>query len=335
MAKLLVITGITGAQGSSVYNVFKNEPGWRIRGITRDPLKHAKLQAEGVELVKADFNDQASLERAFSGANAIFAMTDFFQHLFADPSTFERAQQEGKKPGEIAEELDIQQGSNLVRAAAKQTETLERLVYSTLSDARKWSNGKVTENYHFNGTAASVQYLKDEFPELAKRTSYLQLGNFLSNWKYLKSVMFKPQSDGSMLIQYILRPHGKPQPFLDAPHDTGHFVRALILSDKAPPGTTMTGFRGELMTVEEYFALWGKVNNRKVTYRQFAFEDAVASGLPDWLVEELLVAGNYTSDYGCSGGDPKVKTPRECGVDVSKLPSVEDWLRAEDWSEVL
>ena len=223
MSKLLVIVGITGAQGSSVYNVFKHEADWGIRGITRDPSKHTKLPGKGVELVKADFDDQASLERAFSGANAIFAMTDIFQHVFANPSTFERAEKEGKHPFEIAKERDMQQGKNLVRAAAKQIETLDTFVFSTLSDARKRSQGAVTENYHFDSTAATAQCIKDDFPGLAARTSYLQLGNFLSNWKHLRPVMFRKQSDGSMLIQYILSPGGMAQPWVDAPHDTGHF----------------------------------------------------------------------------------------------------------------
>ena len=90
-----------------------------------------------------------------------------------------------------------------------------------------------------------------------------------------------------------------------------------------------------MMTVEEYAALWGKVNNVEASYQQFSHEDAVASGLPEWLATELLVAGGYTSKYGASGGDPEVKSPEECGVDLSKLSSVEDWMRAEDWSSVL
>ena len=76
--KLIVILGITGLQGGSVARVFRDEPGWRVRGITRDPAKHTKLQEDGIELVAADLDDQASLEKAFAGANAIFAVTDFW-----------------------------------------------------------------------------------------------------------------------------------------------------------------------------------------------------------------------------------------------------------------
>lgn len=119
--KLLVIVGITGTQGSSVYNVFKHEPGWRIRGLTRDPTKPTckTLFDAGVELVKADLGDPASVERAFEGANAIYSVTDYFQHLFNDPSTFKQAEKEGKKPTVIAMEREMVHGKNIIHAAAK------------------------------------------------------------------------------------------------------------------------------------------------------------------------------------------------------------------------
>lgn len=76
-SKLLVVIGITGLQGSAVYNDFKNEPGWRVRGITRNPEKHRHLLADNVELVVADLDDEKSLKRAYEGATAIFAAMDY------------------------------------------------------------------------------------------------------------------------------------------------------------------------------------------------------------------------------------------------------------------
>lgn len=335
MSKLLVIIGITGAQGSSVHDVFKREAGWRIRGITRNPSKHQHLEEEGVELVQADLDDEASLERAFVGANAIFAMSDFFQPLFNGTAMLEKARRERRKPGELALENDFAQGKNIVHAAAKQLQTLDRLVFSTLSAASKWSGGEVTGNYHFDSTAMTVQYLKDEFPDLAAKTSYLQLGNFFVNWRHLAPVMFNKQEDGSMLIKYLHMKNGKSQPWVDASHDTGHFVRALILSDCAPPGTTMAGYRDRMMSLEKYVALWGEVNNVEVSYEPLTLDDMLTSGMPDWLVEELLVSGYYCAKYGCGGGDPEVKAPEDCGVDISRLGTVQDWMESEDWSSVL
>lgn len=232
-------------------------------------------------------------------------------------------------------EREISQGKNIVRAAAKQLDTLDRLVFSTLSDPGNWSNGETMDLYHFNSTATSTQCLKDEFPELTKRTSYLQLCNFLSNWKILKPVMFKKQNDGSMLIQYHIAKNAVAHPFTNAPHDTGHFARALILSEKAPAGTTMAGYRGEPIQIEEYATLWGKVNNMAVSCRPFSHQESLDGGFPEWLVLELLKNGIYQSKQRCDGGDPEVKSAQECGVDMNNLPSIEHWMRSKDWGSVL
>lgn len=76
--KLIVVVGVTGQQGGSVARVFLDEPGWRVRGITRSPEKHPLLVEQGIELVAADLDDPPSLEKAFAGANAIFGVTDFW-----------------------------------------------------------------------------------------------------------------------------------------------------------------------------------------------------------------------------------------------------------------
>lgn len=77
--KLIVVFGATGNQGSSVVSTFLAEPGWKVRGVTRNPDSAAsqKLAARGVEIVKADLDDPGSLDPAVEGANAVFAVTDF------------------------------------------------------------------------------------------------------------------------------------------------------------------------------------------------------------------------------------------------------------------
>ena len=333
MTKLLVIIGITGLQGSSVRKVFQHEPEWRIRGITRNPSKHEALHKEGIELVSANLDDQESLDKAFAGANAIFAVTDFWQFL-KDGATFETAEKAGNKPNEVAMQLEVQQGKNIIQAAAKQLGTLERLVLSTLSDSRKWSKGEIKWNLHFDGKAHFTQYLKDQYPDLAKKTSYLQMGWYLSNWNMLPS--FKPakQPDGSFIISNFARLNGKPLPYVDPPNDTGYFVHALVLSPKAPPGTTMLGYC-ELRTAEDYCALWGKILGKDCTFKHLTFDNAKEEGMPEWMALEVSESGSYVTKYGWGGGDPEVRHPVDCGVNVNKLTKVEDWIKREDWSSVL
>lgn len=82
-------------------DVFLSEPGWRIRGITRDPTKSAaqSLSAKGIEMVQADLDEPSTLQNAFQGANAIYAVTDFWQPFF-NPSTKAKL-----KPGQIMNEF--------------------------------------------------------------------------------------------------------------------------------------------------------------------------------------------------------------------------------------
>lgn len=333
MTKLIVIIGITGFQGSSVCKVFQSEPGWRIRGITRTPSKHPELQKEGVELVSANLDNQESLEKAFEGANAIFAVTDFWQFL-KDDSTFKTAEKEGKKPNEVAMQLEIQQGKNMVHAAAKQLATLDRLVFSTLSDSKKWSNGEINWNLHFDGKAMITEYIKQSFPDLAAKTSYLHMGSYLSNWKTDKRFAPQKQEDGTFVIRRFAIAKGKPLPYVNPPNDTGHFVWAFVLSPKAPPGSAMLG-GSDFMTNEEYCALWAKVNGVECKFEVLGYEDAIKAGMPDWMALEVSESGTYTTKYGWAGGDAEVKMPSDLGVNVEKLTKVKDWMKLEDWSSVL
>jgi hypothetical protein len=283
--------------------------------------------------VSADLDDESSLNHAFTGANAIYAVTDFWAWL-KDPKTFEEAEKQGKKPNEIAMQREIQHGKNVIHAAARQLKTLEGLVLSTLSNSKKWSNGEIKWNLHFDGKAHFEQYLKDSFPDLAKRTSYLHMGSYLSNWKMSPHFAPKKQADGSFIIRRFALANGKPLPYVNPPNDTGHFVRALVLSSSAPPGSSMLGCC-ELMTNEEFCALWGRVNGVKCRFVPLTYDDALEASMPEWMALEVSESGIYTTKYGWAGGDSEVKTPQYLGVDVEGLTKLEDWIRAEDWSSVL
>ena len=179
-------------KGGSVARTFLKEPGWKIRGLTRDPSRPSNkwLLDAGVDLVRADLDDPPAVENTFAGANVIFAVTDFWQFL-RDEETAKMAEQRQIALNEACSEREQTQGRNMVVAAAKTLDSLDRFVWSTLSDTKKWTNGRITWNLHFDGKAAVTEYLKASHPELEKKSSYVQVGVYMDNWK-MKVPLFTP-----------------------------------------------------------------------------------------------------------------------------------------------
>ncbi|QKX59538.1 uncharacterized protein TRUGW13939_06672 [Talaromyces rugulosus] len=171
------VLDVTGNQGSSVENAFLNLQGWCIRGITRNPSSLAAQQrpSKEVEIVKADLDDIASLESAFRGASAIFAVTDIYNHFF-NPANFAKAQEAGISVNEYACNLEITQAMKIAIAAnlPDVSSTLTHFVFSSLSDTKPWSKGRYTWNFHFDGKARVVKRIREELPDLAAKPSTVQ-----------------------------------------------------------------------------------------------------------------------------------------------------------------
>ncbi|KAF5868219.1 putative NmrA-like protein [Botrytis fragariae] len=328
MSKLIVITSVTGTQGSSIAETFLRFPEWRVRGTTRNPASvTAQVLAEkGVDIVQADFDDKTSLSSAFQGANVIYSNTDFFVHLFTGIS-------EGAPPGrtilEHAYDREVAQGINIAEAAASPSvlETLEYFIYSSLSDATKWSKGKYTMVYHFDSKAETIRQIESRFPELAARMSTLQMGYYVTNWKAFPPMAPQKQTDGSFLFERPLSPDSIVE-FVVTQKDTGGFVKALI---EMPPGKNLIGV-SERMTWKEWTKIWGDVLGVKAAFKQ-VFEETFWKGVPE-AMRELQLAWEYVDEFGHAGGDPDVLRPEELPSKIA-LTSMEEYIKSEDWSAVL
>jgi hypothetical protein len=177
----VLIIGATGSQGGSVANVFLEEPGWKVRALTQNPtsIKSQALAARGADVVQVDIDVPVTLLAGFEGANAIFAVSDFWG-LYGDPANKDKA-----NPGQTlnvwAGEHETQQLNNIIEAAAK-VPTLERFILSSLSNAAEWSKGKYTHVYHFDSKAKAAEYSEETCPELWAKTSIYQPGFFSGNY---------------------------------------------------------------------------------------------------------------------------------------------------------
>ena len=192
---ILVVLGATGNQGGSVINHFLSlpSPPYQIRGVTRNTSSPSakRLISLGIEVVAGDFIDSSSLDAAFQGASAIFSNTDFWQSYF-DPAIRQKASEIGQTAMIVARDTEIQQGKNIIDAAAK-IETLERFVYSSLPYTDKLSGGKYSHVYHFNGKAMAEEYGKAKYPELWKKTTVLYAGYYLENNFSPAGSLFRPK----------------------------------------------------------------------------------------------------------------------------------------------
>jgi uncharacterized protein YbjT (DUF2867 family) len=76
---MIVVTGATGQQGGAIARHLLAK-GWQVRALTRDMNKPAAqaLASAGAEIVHADNDDRASLERAMQGAYGVFSVQNFW-----------------------------------------------------------------------------------------------------------------------------------------------------------------------------------------------------------------------------------------------------------------
>jgi uncharacterized protein YbjT (DUF2867 family) len=116
---VIAVVGATGAQGGSLARAIlaDRSSNFSVRAITRDPDKAAAkaLADAGAEVVGADIDDVASVQKAFAGAAGAFCVTNFWEHFSA--------------------EKEKAQARNLADAA--KAAAVPHVIWSTLEDTRK------------------------------------------------------------------------------------------------------------------------------------------------------------------------------------------------------
>lgn len=125
-----MLTLLSIIQGSSVADVFLNKSGWEVKGLTRNlssPASQA-LSERGVQMIKGDVNDVDSLRAAFQGVDVIFGNTVFSDAMSNSNSQDLAFLKPGQNSRELSYDLELQQGKNIVDAAASVVPTLDKLI---------------------------------------------------------------------------------------------------------------------------------------------------------------------------------------------------------------
>src|SRR5438128_10384482 len=70
--KLIAVIGATGHQGGAVVRALQASGQFKVRALSRNPVKHRDIADEVVE---ADLNRPDTLQPAFAGAHGVFLVT--------------------------------------------------------------------------------------------------------------------------------------------------------------------------------------------------------------------------------------------------------------------
>ena len=274
---VIAVVGATGAQGSGLVRAILQDPERRFaaRAITRRPdsEKGRALTAQGAEVVGADLNDAASLERAFAGATGAFCVTNFWEHFSA--------------------ETEVKQARNMARAATRSD--VRHVIWSTLEDTRKLvplSDSRMPTLHgkykvpHFDGKGeADAVFAEEKTPTTLLVTSFY--------WDNLIHFGMgpKPGPDGKLV--FTLPMADKKLPSIAA-EDIGACAYAVFLRGQDLVGRTV-GIAGEILTGAQMAAELSTALGQPVKYQSIPFETFRKLGFPG--ADDLGNMFQYKHDF--------------------------------------
>ncbi len=257
--RLIAVVGATGKQGGAVARALADEGGWSVRGLTRDldkPEARA-LRQLGIEMVKADLNDRASLDRAFEGAYGVFSVQNYWT---------------------VGYDAEVRQGKTVADAARHAR--VDHLIYSSVGGA-----DRQTGLPHFESKWEIENYIQ----ELGLPTTVFRPVFFMQNFSgpNFAAALRK----GKLVI--ALRPETKLQ--MLAVEDLGIFVARALGLPKEFIGEEIE-IAGDELTMPEVAAVFSRVMGCPVEFvKQDIRETRAAS--PEWAdMLEWFDRAGYEAD---------------------------------------
>lgn len=303
--QLLTVFGATGNQGGSFIRTVLQTPSldarFALRGVTRDTSKPAaqELVRQGVDVVRADLDEPASLRAAIRGSYGVFAVTNFWETM------------DGAK--------ETQQGRNITDASI--SEKVTHLVFSVLPSVSKLTGGALRVP-HFDSKAAISDYAESVRSNKII-TSYFQPAFFLQNF----DTMLSKDGDGKWSITLPIRPEARV-PMIDVRADSGKWIAGLFEAGDRADGryvqavsfwTDMRTFAQELGA-----ALGGQVAYHHVPAD--TFRDAAPEAIADELTENMKLMDQYS--YFGKGTEQKQPEDDKLLLAGARLSSVQEWAKS-------
>ncbi len=260
--KIIAVVGATGAQGGGLARsiLADADSEFGVRAITRNPQSEAAraLAARGAEVVEADLDEPASVERAFAGAYGAYCVTNFWEHFSA--------------------EKEVAQGETM--ASAAKAAGVRHAVWSTFEDTREHVpldddrmptlQGKYKVP-HFDGKAEANRF----FEQSGVPTTFLLTSGYYEN--FIGFGWGPQKGDGGRLS--VVFPMDDEKLPLIAAEDIGKCCHGIFQRRDQYVGKTV-GVAGEHLTGSEIAAALTEALARPISYTAVPPDVYRAFGFP-------------------------------------------------------
>jgi uncharacterized protein YbjT (DUF2867 family) len=275
--KTIAVVGATGAQGGGLVRAITSDPdgGFAARALTRNPSsdKAKALAALGAEVVAADVDDPASLQRAFQGAHGAFCVTFFWDHF-----SVEKEKVQAKAMAQAAKAAGI---AHAVWSTLD--DTRERV---PLSDSRMPTLQGQYKVPHFDGKGEADGYFREAFVP----TTFLLTSFYWDNLIHF-GMGPKPGPDGTLV--FTLPMADKKLPGIAA-EDIGRCAYGIFQRGGELVGKTV-GISGDQLTGAQMAEALSKALGRKVVHHSPSFEEYRKYGFPG--ADDLGNMFQYKHDF--------------------------------------
>ena len=274
---LLTIFGATGAQGGGLARAIlaRNKPDHRVRAVTRKPDSDAARELEklGAEVVAADLDDLASVQRAMQGAHGVYGVTNFWEHFSPD--------------------RELKQAETLAEAARR--EKVAHVVWSTLEDTRRFlpADGRrmpvLMGHYnvpHFDAKGEANRF----FTERDVPTTFMYTSFY---WDNLIGFGMGPQRGPDGKLVFVLPMGDKPLPGI-AVADIGACAAGIFRQGASTIGRSI-GIAGEHIDGAAMAAALGRAVGEPVTHVPMPPQDYAKLGFPG--AEDLANMFQFKAEF--------------------------------------
>ncbi|MEM7569213.1 MAG: NmrA family NAD(P)-binding protein [Pseudomonadota bacterium] len=299
--RTVAVFGASGRQGIAQINALLAAGYWP-RGLMRDPAKFPGTVPDGLALMAADYKDEASLERAMAGADAVFLTPPSFT--------------------EVAQGFD--HAVRVASIAAKQG--VKRLVLNTSMFVPDEPLGEPI----YDGRLALENALEATGVPLTVFRPVLFMDNLLTDW-------VKPKLNSDNTFVYPHGPHMQANWIsLD---DVGKFMTAA-LADESLVGERLVIGGPQTLQPADVAAILSKALSREIQYEHStprAFAETINALFADVLDLPREMHIQSIDDFYTYNNQSNLKPMVvDMAPVLARLPveleSLEDWAKRQDWT---